>query len=276
MKEKTIFIKVLDTDDEWFSSSYFNGNAYPKEAQKSIESCWKRFSLILSYYRNMSKQIKTDLSFFLDWSNHNITKVNMSNKDKVCEVSYISMSYISFLYGMFITVKSFLDLWSKTCVTIIDPKSNLHGFNKKNIDGRELAGGSFINWLTRSAPANSNGEKLASLTKNHSLGWIHEVVGFRDQIIHYGEIENLNSMRLLIKGTTNRRYEKSDIILPQMPNKESIIDYCQSIVSHLNIYLIDCIKLLPKIKHGYLKLKPFEFRDYLPYFPTSKSNLEIT
>ncbi len=267
MARKPIYIIVLDTDDEWFSSSYFNGNAYPKESQSSIESCWKRFSLILSYYRNLSKQKKIDMSFFLNWLNNNVTKVSIKKKDEVYEVSYNSMSNVSNLYGIFISVKSFLDIWAISCVTIIDPKSTLHGFNKKKIDGNELAGGSFINWLRRSAPANNNAEELASLTKNHSQNWISEVVEFRDQIVHYGEIENLSSLRLQIKGSTKRKYVEEDIILPQLPNKKPIMDYCQSIVSSLNIYLIDCIKLLPNIDNKFLVLRPFEFRDYLPYFP---------
>jgi len=75
MEDKFVYIKLLNEENEWLSSKYFNGNAYPNNVQALVNSCWRRPSLILTHYRNMTAQKNIDTDNLLKWLNLDITNL---------------------------------------------------------------------------------------------------------------------------------------------------------------------------------------------------------
>lgn len=253
MEEKTVYLKFL-AESDWISSRYFNENAYPENVKKLVSACLRRFSLASENLRNMHIQYEQDMSIFLKWVNDEITKI-VTKKDLIYEVSYESPHYISNLYMIFIMIKSFLDIWTRVGATLIDSKAKIYGFHKAKINNEQLAGGNYINWLQRSVPQTRDIKSLNKLVYGNVKSWINDVVKYRDQIIHYGEIKNLKPVRIIIKEKPKTKYKKSDLIQASMPNNISVLDYCQDIVSNLNSFTMNCIKLLPNIRNKYLSLK---------------------
>jgi len=247
---------VLDEESEWLSSKYFNGNAYPDNVQTLVNACWRRFSLILTYHQNMSAQKKLDTNKFLKWTNHNITKIRIGDKNLAYEISFESIAYISNFYMTLFMIKSFLDIWAKACATLIDPKAKVNGFHKAKIDNESLAGGNLINWLQRCVPQAEINNNLIKLVYDNVKFWVNNAVKYRDQILYHGEVKNIKPMRIIIKEKPKIKYLETDLIQASMPDNTSVLEYSHDIICKLNSFIIECIKLLPNIKLKYLTLEP--------------------
>lgn len=261
MEEKFIYIKFLNEESEWLSSKYFNANAYTENVKTLVSACFRRFSLVLENHRNMDIQYKQDMSNFLEWVNDEIIKIRPKDPEFLYEVSYESPYYISNLYIIFIMIKSFLDIWTRASAALIDSKAKIYAFRKGEIDNEQLAGGTYINWLQNCVPQTRNIKSLAKLVYDNVKSWINDVVKYRDQIIHHGEVKNIKPMRIIIKEKPKIKYRKSDLIQASMPDNTSVLEYCRNIIYKLNSFVIECIKLLPNIKHKYLSLEPLIFKN---------------
>lgn len=251
-----MYVKVLDHESKWQTLKYFNGNAYPSDVRSMVNSCWRRFSLIFSYYENMQTIKIKDTQKFLDWLNENVSEIKTKNRDLSLELSYESVGYISNLYMTLLMIKSFLDIWTQVSAILIDPTAKKRGFNKGKINGKELAGGRFINWLSRSVPQSIDIKNLISLISNNSRAWITNVVKYRDDILHYGEINNIKPLRLILKNEPKDKYIETDLLHASMPDGTSVLEYSRDKIVRLNGFIIEFIKLLPNINHRFLSLEP--------------------
>ena len=154
--------------------------------------------------------------------------------------------------------KSFLDIWAKTCATLIVPGAKINGFHKGKIGNEDLAGGKFIRWLQRNVPQTISIKSLAKLVYDNVKTWINDVVKYRDQILHHGEIKNIKPLRIVIKDRPKIEYIEKDLIQASMPDNRLVLEYCKDVIIKLNGFIIKCIKLLPNINTRYLSLEPFD------------------
>lgn len=256
MEEKTIYIKFLDKESEWTNFRYFNSNAYPENVRYLVNSCWRRFSLILEYYKNMCSKKRQDTNKLLKFINYEITKIKFPNKDIFYEISFESIGYLSNLYMILFMIKSFLDIWTKVCVTLIDPKAKIRGFHRAKIDNENITGGKFIHWLERNVPQTKNIESLTKLVYDNVRTWINDTVKYRDQILHHGEVKNIRPIRAVIKEKPKNEYLEKDLIQASMPDSTSVLEYCRDVIIKLNNFIIESIKLMPNVNYEYLSLDP--------------------
>jgi len=131
-------------------------------------------------------------------------------------------------------------------IRLIDGKSPEHAFHKKTINGEEIAGGNIINGLKKTCPKTiRNTDELASLIEKESHRWILQAVRYRDRLTHYGEIKDLKHLRAkLQKGKSY--YDRQDILLPEMPDRTPVTNYCKMIVTCLREFIEAGTALLPK------------------------------
>lgn len=255
-KQGFVSIQFLDHENKWQAFRYFNGNAYPQYVRSIVNSCWRRFSLIFCYYENMQTVRLIDVQDFLALLNENAQQLKAKKKDLPIEVSYESVGHISYFYMILIMVKSFLDIWAQVSTILINPRARIRGFNQGRIDGEVLAGGRFINWLRGSVPKAANIENLIYLVTSNSKEWITSAVDYRDDIVHYGEINDIKPLRMILRGEPKDSYKETDILHASMPDGTLVSEYSRNALARLNSFVIEFIKLLPDIDKTFLSLVP--------------------
>ena len=167
--------------------------------------------------------------------------------DKPCVVIYHNAKFLIALHLVLYSMKSFLDLYARLISKLIVPNSTIFGFNEGTVDGQKIKGGRLIKWLTESVPsAFTNASVLAAVIRNNSSLWIEEVVNWRDNLIHRGEIPNLRPMMVLLQCEP---YKVKDhhVILPQMPNTKDVATYCNETRNNLFRFIRETFVLLPDI-----------------------------
>lgn len=225
-------------NEKWASFNYFDSNLYPSIAKSEADSCGDRYSLLLYYQLILNPQLEIDSTHFLENLNKNAVNLKYKHKWTKCEASYHSIVHLATLHGVLFNLKSFLDcltrLWGKT----LDSECKVKLFSTKNIEGKELSGGKFINWLKNGQPKESSRTKLANLVFDNSDDWITQAVKYRNDLIHYGGIKGIKGLTSTVEELT-KDFRKEDIIYPKMPDGTYVSDYCDDLLKKLEKLIVD-------------------------------------
>lgn len=110
-----------------------------------------------------------------------------------------------------------------------------------------MSGGHLINWLRASAPNDyKENVNLSEIILRNSKTWISEVVSYRDQLNHYGDIEGLNHMHVDLKDPL-KDFKEKYIENPVMPDGTDVVLYCIGLLNKLGDFISESLKLLPNI-----------------------------
>ena len=147
-----------------------------------------------------------------------------------------------------------LDIYAQIVSNLIKPQSSLFGFSKSNFKGTRLVGGTLLNWIERNSPASySNRNQLIELLINHIDSCISNVVGYRDQIVHHGNINVLREMCVpLLKRPQQIR--KDEIIQPVIKDEGDLLEYCNYTLQNIYRMLKETIPLLPDVNFDLISL----------------------
>lgn len=253
MKRNAILVIVGNEIKE--SSEILNPNAFPQGVKNNVWACADKLALIHYSLQLIEREINNDIIKF----------VNELNTGKAWEgftldpqrddlVIYHSMSFQAGLQSFFISTKSMLDIYAQIVSKLIKPQSSLFGFNKGSFRGTRLVGGTLLNWIERNSPASySNRKQLIELLINNIDSWISNVVGYRDQIVHHGNINVLREMCVpLLKRPQQIR--KDEIILPAIKDEGDLLEYCNYSLQNIYRMLKETVPLLPNVNFELINL----------------------
>lgn len=230
------------------SSTILNPNAFPQDLHEKVWVCADKLALMHYSLQIIQREINNDLIKFVKelntgkaWSGFN------PDPQKDIIAIYHSMNFQAGLQSFFISAKSVLDIYAQIVSKLIQPQSSLFGFNKGNYRETRWVGGAVLNWIDRNSPASySNREHLIELLINHISNWISSVVGYRDQIVHHGNINVLGEMCVpLLKSPQHIR--KDEIILPTIKNEGDLLEYCNYTLQNIYRMLKETLPLLPNL-----------------------------
>lgn len=242
-----IVIKIVG-DEIVESTKILNTNAFPKGVRNNVWACADKVALMHYSLQLIEREINNDLIRFVDELRTNKAWEGFTPDPQRDAVAiYHSMSFQVGLQSFFISTKSMLDIYAQIVSKMIKPQSSLFGFNKGNFRGTRLVGGTLLNWIERnSSAAYSNKKQLIELLINQIDSWISNVVGYRDQIVHHGNITALMEMRVpLLKRP--QQIGKDEIILPAIEDEGDLLEYCNSSLQHTYRMLKETIPLLPNV-----------------------------
>jgi len=244
----TIFIVG---EEEWESSAFFNPNAFPKFLRKKANACTERLALLGYYYKLLESQEQQDINEFIKNLNTQFKNLKLK-KDLKFITFYRGMTYLASLHGILISLKSLFDVVCPLWAQLIYENCKIQGFHKKKVNGKEISGGRFINWLRNSAPSSfHNAEKMALILEENSLKWITKAVRYRDTLVHTGQIEGVHIFSVLLKEG-QIKYSLEDIIMPEMPDGTLVKDYCRMLVDKTHLLFTDVMILLPNVNTAML------------------------
>jgi len=241
-------IKIVITAPEREAAlRVFNPNAFPNALASVVDACSLRFSLLTSQavflheesnrdMANLELQLCHALSGYADFA---------AAHSEVIAV-YEGIGLLRGLHGFLSTMKSLLDVYAQLCGKLIH-SNQTWTFKRARVEGDELSGGKFINWLRCSAPNSyQSATQLAEVISAHSHQWITVSVKYRDAISHYSEIRGFRFACVRLSQSPPW-FDPARIVPASMPNGQSVATYAVEIEANLRKFLHDTISLLPGV-----------------------------
>jgi len=246
---------VIKGNEIWESSKILNPNAFPKGVKNNVWACVDKVALMHFSLQLIEREINNDLIRFVNELNTGKAWEGFTPDPQRDDVAiYHSISFQAGLQSFFISTKSALDIYAQMVSKMIKPQSSLFGFNKGSFRGTKLVGGTLLNWIEHNSPASySNRKQLIELLINHIDSWISNVVRYRDQIVHRGNINSLREMCVpLLKRPQQIR--KDEIILPAIKDEGDLLKYCNHSLQNIYRMLKETIPLLPNVDFKLISL----------------------
>jgi hypothetical protein len=245
---KTPIPILLIGPENWRASHPFNPNAFPVDIRGLVFACMDCLSMFIFSVNQVEPNIEEDRKQFLGKLRTNKAFDGFRpDPNKPCVVIYHNAKFLVAFHLVLYSVKSFLDVYAQLVSKLIVPNSTIGGFSKGTMDGKQIAGGRLMNWLTKDTPDTyTNASRLTRVIKEHVLLWIKDAVNWRDKLIHHGEIPNLRPMMVPLYREAHR-VKADDVILPQMPNGVDIITYCRETRNNLFRFIRETLPLLPNV-----------------------------
>lgn len=245
IRQKIIYV----SEDRWVTYGFFNGNAYPQHIRTICEASSERAAIFRFQVKNINDIIKKDRQAFFKHLLTNKEDLMKGLKEKPelnLLIYYDGLEYLTYLHAIFNSLKSFLDVYAQLIGKLISPTQKL-SFKRGIVEGNKLSGGRLINWLRASAQNDYKENKnLSEIILRNSKTWISEVVSYRDQLNHYGDIAGLNHMHVDPKDLS--KYFKEEYIEnPVMPDGTEVVLYCVGLLNKLGDFIAESLKLLPNI-----------------------------
>lgn len=251
------------SNDRAFAQEYLNCNAFPNYVYKIVNSCTTRFAIFHNQLKLIYKQLNSDKDQFIKYTNDPRMELKellmRKTKDRFI-AKYDGIEILTYLHNLFNSLKSFLDVYTLLLIRLIGDKQCM-SFGKKKIDGEELSGGTFINWLKNSSPESfSKSNELCDYITKMSKEWITEVVAHRDTISHHTDMDDINCLTMKLKKISDVQEEIIDhnnIMDPSMPNGFAILDYCQNIGKRLRDFVKTTILIFDNVDQKLINFKEF-------------------
>ncbi|MBA7641566.1 hypothetical protein ES703_49251 [subsurface metagenome] len=231
--------------ENWEASHIFNPNAFPEHVKNFVFPCMDCLSMFIFLVNQVEPNIKRDKNQFLGKLRTNKAFDGLTpDPNKPCVVVYHNARFLVALHLALYSARSFLDVYSKLIGELIFPHSNLKGFRGRNS----------VIWALKNRPHSyTNIAKLMSAVRKHSSSWMRELIKWRNDLIHDGQLPKPCVMCIpLIRRLSE--VTEDDIILPQMPNGVDVVTYFRETRNNLSQFIRETLVLLPDIDFDLVSL----------------------
>jgi hypothetical protein len=250
-------VDILLTDpDSHRALNVLNANAYPPECRRDVDLAMHQLAVLNYAARVIGEDMRTETRRMLDL---------LQNPREVGDIEHMvpyrpslvlqNVGYFARLGAALQTAKSVLDTFARVIAQNITGRaqSPVDGFHKGKLetDAQALAGGSFLKWLARSSPKFDNKDHLIATVRRHVDRWINDMVKYRDDIVHWGEVRGA-SAAVVVLDRAPSRFTPDDVALPKMPDGKAVEIYCAGLCTSLETFVIEVSHLLPRVQLQYL------------------------
>lgn len=246
---------VIVGPHKWSTFSAFNGNAFPDDLKSIVDSCATRLSLVSANVHALTYEVQTERVSFMNELNSDRAQLSdgIASRPDLRFVAYADgAGYIAALYGLLSSARSFLDIYALLMGKLIGRHLSW-SFKRGRVDGKEVSGGTILNWLNRSAPKDlAHAGELAHVIRSHVEAWIGTMVDYRDTVSHYSEIRGLTHMHVALNNVPPL-FIAETLDEPRMPDGMLIVEYGQFIKLSLRNFVSDTLSLLPNVKQDLIQ-----------------------
>lgn len=249
-------IRVIMVDPHfWNASALFNANAFPPRVRNDATICGDRLAILTHSVELVLREPGLDRYRLLDDIRKHPSFAGVAPRpDKPVIFVFHNLSFVSGLYSALIALKSLLDLYARLIARLLVPGASVFGFNSGAYKGRNISGGKFLKWIEGSTPSSfGNRRELVAAFLSHLDVWLHKAITYRDAVVHDGFIPGMTeAMVPLDKGLDQLR--ESDLVLPMMPDRVTVTEYCERLVTQTRSLMMETILLMPDIDFKLLSL----------------------
>lgn len=238
------------------ASALLNPNAFPQTARPEAVFAERRLALVLWNANDVRDQIQKGAGAFLanlrrDWQQ--CRAAAHSRPDLALIALADGLGYLSAAHSVFYELKAFLDLYARLICKLIAAGVGPPGFNKGKVDGTEIAGGRFVNWIRGcSSETVPHRIELAEHIAKSSRDWITTAVSYRDALGHFRDIPGFRHMRVPVsKGPA--AISLMDVLPPEMPDAQRLDEYAQTLSHELCRFVAATIPLVPQVETSLLE-----------------------
>ena len=233
--------------ENWEASHVFNSNAFPDHVKNFVFPCMDCLSMLIFSVNQVEPNIKRDRNQFPDkLRTNNAFDGFTPDPNNPCVAVYHNARFLVALHLALYSARSFLDVYSKLIGELIFPNSNLKGFSFKSKNS--------VAWALKNRHHSyTNAAKLISAVRKHSSSWMRDLIKWRNDLIHDGQLPKPCVMCIpLIRRLSE--VAEDDIILPQMPNGVDVVTYCRETRNNLSQFIRETLVLLPDIDFDLVSL----------------------
>lgn len=249
-------IRAIIVDQHfWNASTLFNANAFPPHVRNGVTTCGDRLAILTHSVELVLREPGLDRHRLLeDICRHPSFAGFAPRPDKPAILIFHNLSFVSGLYSALIALKSLLDFYARLIARLLVPGANVFGFNNGAYKGRNISGGRFLKWIESSTPSSfGNRNALVEAFLNHLDVWLHKAITYRDAVVHDGFIPGMTEVMVpLDKGLDQLR--ESDLVLPMMPDRVTVTEYCELLVTQIRSLVTETMLLMPDIDFKLLSL----------------------
>lgn len=255
-KRQTMPTSIVVVDPHfWNASALFNPNAYPERTKQDATACGDRLGILKHSVELVRREPALNRALLLRQLRDNHAFGSFQPPvDKPTVIIFHNLSFLSGLFATLISVKSLLDLYARLIARLVVPSASVFGFSSGQFRGRNVSGGRFLSWLESSTPRDfARREALISVFLLNLDQWLEQTVAHRDSVVHDGTVPGLReAMVPFTTGVANLR--ESDIVLPAMPDGQSVTDYCSAILDCTRALIAETLLMLPEVNLRLLSL----------------------
>ncbi len=233
--------------ENWQASHVFNSNAFPVHAKIFVSPCMDCLSMLIFSVNQVEPNIKRDRNQFPDKVRTNKAFDGFTpDPSKPCVAEYHNAKFLVALHLVLYSARSFLDVYSKLIAELVFPNSGLKGFSFRSKNS--------VVWALKNRHHSyTNAAKLISIVRKHSSSWMRDLIEWRNNLIHDGQLPKPCIMCIPLTRRLSEVTE-DDIILPQMPNGVDVVTYCRETRNNLSQFIRETLVLLPDIDFDLVSL----------------------
>jgi hypothetical protein len=233
---------TLASEHNWTASEVLSPNFFANnDVHDFVNSCADQLALLHYASELVAEEVAADPKVL-------IGSLSMNDYDSVMHVPHTvvfrNMAFYAGLMSALVALKNGLDVYAKIMSVMICPeKKPLDGFNRTNVDGKDLRGGFVLKWLAKQSPADRY-KPLYEVIEAHIKEWIDEAVGYRDTAVHFGRIPGTKGSTLVMSKPIAELTDR-DVVPPKLPNGQPVDRYCAHIHERFKVFLADSSVHLP-------------------------------
>lgn len=233
------------------ATALMNANAVPSHVELEFKAAAQRLAIFLQHTLLLSADLTLARDDFFRHLSRNWHPYRTAVRQKL-DLEYIAyadgLGYVARLHSVLYEFKAFLDIFARVACKLAPGSAGPNGFNKGKVDGIELSGGRFINWLSgQSVVGLPSRDTLVALFANASREWITGAVGLRDALSHYRELPGLRHLRVSVtNGPDNLTPEH--ISWPELSGGETLLSFATTLRERLCSLVAEVLPLLPDVK----------------------------
>ncbi len=233
--------------ENWQASHVFNPNAFPGHAKVFVSPCMDCLSMLIYSVNQVEPNIKRDRNQFPDKVRTNKAFDGFTpDPNKPCVAVYHNAKFLIALHLVLYSARSFLDVYSKLIAELVFPNSGFKGFSFRSKNS--------VVWALKNRHHSyTNAAKLISIVRKHSSSWMRDLIEWRNNLIHDGQLPKPCIMCIPLTRRLSEVTE-DDIILPQMPNGVDVVTYCSETRNNLSQFIRETLVLLPDIDFDLVSL----------------------
>ena len=233
--------------ENWQASHVFNPNAFPGHAKVFVSLCMDCLSMFIYSVNQVEPNIQRDRNQFPDKVRTNKAFDGFTpDPNKPCVAVYHNAQFLVALHLVLYSARSFLDVYSKLIAELVFPNSGLKGFSFRSKYS--------VVWALKNRHHSyTNAAKLMSIVRKHSSSWMRDLIEWRNNLIHDGQLPKPCIMCIPLTRRLSEVTE-DDIILPQMPNGVDVVTYCSETRNNLSQFIRETLVLLPDIDFDLVSL----------------------
>jgi len=233
---------TIPSSYNWIAAATIDPNCFAdRRVHDFVNSCTDQLALLHYASELVAEEVAADPETL-------INSLRLGDYDNIRAfphtVVFRNMAFYAGLMSTLVAMKNGLDVYAKIIsATICPDKKPLDGFNRTQVDGKDLRGGFVLKWLAKQSPVDRY-KPLYDLIEAHIKEWIDQAVAYRDTAVHFGRIPGTKGATLVMSKPV-ALLTVQDVVPAKLPNGQPVDHYCAYVYERFKAFIAETAVHLP-------------------------------